>query len=89
MDYSVCLIRDGLSAAPYRLQRLVKDLGKQLQGQDGGQWAPNKVSGLDRTLGEISRILEKQVKHHPICCLSLYTASNQLIISMQFPTSCL
>ncbi|KAJ8248775.1 hypothetical protein GJAV_G00227600 [Gymnothorax javanicus] len=48
--------------SPYKakLQRLVKDLSKQLQGQDGGQWAPNKVSGLDRTLGEISRILEKQ-----------------------------
>lgn len=48
--------------SPYKakLQRLVKDLLKQLQGQDGGQWANNKVSGLDRTLGEISRILEKQ-----------------------------
>ncbi|KAI3370707.1 hypothetical protein L3Q82_007265 [Scortum barcoo] len=49
--------------SPYKakLQRLVKDLLKQLQGQDSGQWANNKVSGLDRTLGEISRILEKQV----------------------------
>nr|XP_020468349.1 S phase cyclin A-associated protein in the endoplasmic reticulum isoform X4 [Monopterus albus] len=48
--------------SPYKakLQRLVKDLLKQLQGQDSGQWASNKVSGLDRTLGEISRILEKQ-----------------------------
>ncbi|KAM8750192.1 S phase cyclin A-associated protein in the endoplasmic reticulum isoform 1-T1 [Acanthopagrus schlegelii] len=48
--------------SPYKakLQRLVKDLLKQLQGQDGGQWANNKVSGLDRTLGEIARILEKQ-----------------------------
>ncbi|XP_029008524.1 S phase cyclin A-associated protein in the endoplasmic reticulum isoform X2 [Betta splendens] len=48
--------------SPYKakLQRLVKDLLKQLQGQDSGQWATNKVSGLDRTLGEISRILEKQ-----------------------------
>lgn len=48
--------------SPYKakLQRLVKDLGKQLQGQDSGQWANNKVSGLDRTLGEISRILEKK-----------------------------
>lgn len=46
----------------FRLQRLVKDLLKQLQGQDSGQWANNKVSGLDRTLGEISRILEKQVE---------------------------
>uniref|UniRef100_A0A6Q2WV29 S phase cyclin A-associated protein in the endoplasmic reticulum N-terminal domain-containing protein n=1 Tax=Esox lucius TaxID=8010 RepID=A0A6Q2WV29_ESOLU len=43
-----------------KLQRLVKDLVKQLQGQDSGQWANNRVSGLDRTLGEISRILEKQ-----------------------------
>ncbi|XP_019750859.1 S phase cyclin A-associated protein in the endoplasmic reticulum-like isoform X3 [Hippocampus comes] len=49
--------------SPYKakLQRLVKDLLKQLQGQDSGQWANNKVSSLDRTLGEISRILEKQV----------------------------
>jgi hypothetical protein len=46
-----------------RLQRLVKDLVKQLQGQDSGQWANTRVSGLDRTLGEISRILEKQVHH--------------------------
>ncbi|AWP08461.1 putative S phase cyclin A-associated protein in the endoplasmic reticulum [Scophthalmus maximus] len=51
-----------LTDSPYKakLQRLVKDLLKQLQGQDSGQWANNKVSGLDRTLGEISRILEKQ-----------------------------
>lgn len=40
----------------------MKDLLKQLQGQDSGQSTNNKVSGLDRTLGEISRILEKQVK---------------------------
>lgn len=48
--------------SPYKakLHRLVKDLLKQLQGQDNGQWANNKVSGLDRTLGEIARILEKQ-----------------------------
>ncbi|XP_029523877.1 S phase cyclin A-associated protein in the endoplasmic reticulum isoform X4 [Oncorhynchus nerka] len=48
--------------SPYKakLQRLVKDLVKQLQGQDSGQWANTRVSGLDRTLGEISRILEKQ-----------------------------
>lgn len=45
-----------------RLQRLVKDLVKQQQGQDSG--ISNKVSGLDRTLGEISRILEKQVCKH-------------------------
>ncbi|XP_041034192.1 S phase cyclin A-associated protein in the endoplasmic reticulum isoform X4 [Carcharodon carcharias] len=43
-----------------RLQRLVKDLLKQQQGQDSGPWANNKVSSLDRTLGEINRILEKQ-----------------------------
>ncbi|XP_029613487.1 S phase cyclin A-associated protein in the endoplasmic reticulum isoform X2 [Salmo trutta] len=48
--------------SPYKakLQRLVKDLVKQLQGQDSGQWANTRVAGLDRTLGEISRILEKK-----------------------------
>ncbi|XP_060545464.1 S phase cyclin A-associated protein in the endoplasmic reticulum [Pantherophis guttatus] len=43
--------------SPYKakLQRLVKDLLKQLQIQDG-----SKISALDRILGEVSRILEKE-----------------------------
>ncbi|XP_025739692.1 S phase cyclin A-associated protein in the endoplasmic reticulum isoform X1 [Callorhinus ursinus] len=50
------------SDSPYKakLQRLAKDLLKQLQVQDSGPWANNKVSALDRTLGEITRILEKK-----------------------------
>ncbi|XP_069898917.1 S phase cyclin A-associated protein in the endoplasmic reticulum isoform X1 [Dipodomys merriami] len=50
------------SDSPYKakLQRLAKDLLKQLQVQDSGTWANNKVSALDRTLGEIARILEKE-----------------------------
>ncbi|XP_007478042.2 S phase cyclin A-associated protein in the endoplasmic reticulum isoform X3 [Monodelphis domestica] len=50
------------SDSPYKakLQRLAKDIIKQLHIQDSGSWAVNKVSALDRTLGEISRILEKE-----------------------------
>ncbi|XP_023568444.1 S phase cyclin A-associated protein in the endoplasmic reticulum isoform X2 [Octodon degus] len=50
------------SDSPYKakLQRLAKDLLKQLQVQDSGSWLNNKVSALDRTLGEIARILEKE-----------------------------
>ncbi|XP_048185951.1 S phase cyclin A-associated protein in the endoplasmic reticulum isoform X2 [Perognathus longimembris pacificus] len=50
------------SDSPYKakLQRLAKDLLKQLQVQESGTWANNKVSALDRTLGEIARILEKE-----------------------------
>ncbi|XP_059392920.1 S phase cyclin A-associated protein in the endoplasmic reticulum-like isoform X2 [Carassius carassius] len=62
-EYETCMEAKTQSPdSPYKakLQRLVKDLVKQQQGQDSGQWASNKVSGLDRTLGEISRILEKQ-----------------------------
>ncbi|XP_051978575.1 S phase cyclin A-associated protein in the endoplasmic reticulum-like isoform X2 [Xyrauchen texanus] len=62
-EYETCMeAKTQIPDSPYKakLQRLVKDLVKQLQGQDSGQWASNKVSGLDRTLGEISRILEKQ-----------------------------
>jgi len=57
-----------------RLQRLVKDLVKHQQGQDSGQWASNKVSGLDRTLGEISRILEKQVCTYLLLSISLVSS---------------
>lgn len=49
-----------------RLQRLAKDLVKQLQVQDSGSWANNKASALDRTLGEIARILEKEVCNKPL-----------------------
>ncbi|XP_054444679.1 S phase cyclin A-associated protein in the endoplasmic reticulum isoform X2 [Pteronotus mesoamericanus] len=50
------------SDSPYKakLQRLAKDLLKQLQVQDSGSWANTKVSALDRTLGEIARVLEKE-----------------------------
>ncbi|XP_004468236.1 S phase cyclin A-associated protein in the endoplasmic reticulum isoform X2 [Dasypus novemcinctus] len=54
--------KNSVSDSPYKakLQRLAKDLLKQLQVQDTGSWASNKVSALDRTLGEIARILEKE-----------------------------
>uniref|UniRef100_A0A8C3MHT3 S-phase cyclin A associated protein in the ER n=1 Tax=Geospiza parvula TaxID=87175 RepID=A0A8C3MHT3_GEOPR len=39
---------------------LAKDLLKHLQMQDGCSLGNHKVPGLDRTLGEISRILEKE-----------------------------
>ncbi|XP_016823720.1 S phase cyclin A-associated protein in the endoplasmic reticulum isoform X3 [Cricetulus griseus] len=50
------------SDSPYKakLQRLAKDLVKQFQVQDSGSWANNKASALDRTLGEVARILEKE-----------------------------
>uniref|UniRef100_A0A8C7GME8 S-phase cyclin A-associated protein in the ER n=1 Tax=Oncorhynchus kisutch TaxID=8019 RepID=A0A8C7GME8_ONCKI len=61
-EYETSMEAKTVPDSPYKakLQRLVKDLVKQLQGQDSGQWANTRVSGLDRTLGEISRILEKQ-----------------------------
>ncbi|XP_076464959.1 S phase cyclin A-associated protein in the endoplasmic reticulum-like isoform X2 [Babylonia areolata] len=43
-----------------KLQKLVKDVNKYLQSQDTGPWPQNKVSALDRALGEMSRILEKK-----------------------------
>ncbi|KAF6079352.1 S-phase cyclin A associated protein in the ER [Phyllostomus discolor] len=54
--------KSSASDSPYKakLQRLAKDLLKQLQAQDSGSWANTKVSALDRTLGEVARILEKE-----------------------------
>ena len=45
----------------YRLQKFVKDLTKYMQTQDKGPWPQNKVSALDRALGEVARIMEKKV----------------------------
>ncbi|XP_008941419.1 PREDICTED: S phase cyclin A-associated protein in the endoplasmic reticulum isoform X1 [Merops nubicus] len=54
--------KNAVSDSPFKakLQRLTKDLLKHLQMQDSCSLGNNKVSALDRTLGEISRILEKE-----------------------------
>ncbi|XP_078541362.1 S phase cyclin A-associated protein in the endoplasmic reticulum [Lissotriton helveticus] len=54
--------KNSTSESPYKakLQRLAKELSKQVLTQDSASVANNKVSALDRTLGEITRILEKQ-----------------------------
>eukprot|EP00076_Gallus_gallus_P044350 XP_025009888.1 S phase cyclin A-associated protein in the endoplasmic reticulum isoform X5 [Gallus gallus] len=54
--------KNTVSDSPFKakLQRLAKDLSKHLQMHDGCSLGNNKVSALDRTLGEISRILEKE-----------------------------
>lgn len=44
-----------------KLQKLVKDVTKYLQSQDSGPWPQNRVSALDRAMGELSRILEKKI----------------------------
>ncbi|XP_021362165.1 S phase cyclin A-associated protein in the endoplasmic reticulum-like isoform X2 [Mizuhopecten yessoensis] len=44
-----------------KLQKVVRDINKYLQAPDTGPWPQNKVSALDRALGEISRILDKKV----------------------------
>ncbi|CAN0266276.1 unnamed protein product [Lampetra fluviatilis] len=48
------------SAYKAKLQRLVKDINKQLQSHESGPWPNNKVLALDRALGELMRIMEKQ-----------------------------
>lgn len=55
--------KNAVSDSPFKakLQRLAKDLLKHLQMQDSCSLGNSKVPGLDRTLGEISRILEKEV----------------------------
>ncbi|XP_050165335.1 S phase cyclin A-associated protein in the endoplasmic reticulum isoform X2 [Myiozetetes cayanensis] len=54
--------KNAVSDSPFKakLQRLAKDLLKHLQMQESCSLGNNKVPGLDRTLGEISRILEKE-----------------------------
>ncbi|XP_060063771.1 S phase cyclin A-associated protein in the endoplasmic reticulum-like [Ylistrum balloti] len=49
------------SAHKAKLQKVVRDISKYLQAPDTGPWPQNKVSALDRALGEISRIMDKKV----------------------------
>ena len=45
----------------FRLQKIVKDVNRQLQSQGSGPWPANRVASLERSLGELSRILESKV----------------------------
>uniref|UniRef100_A0A8B9BGF0 S-phase cyclin A associated protein in the ER n=1 Tax=Anser brachyrhynchus TaxID=132585 RepID=A0A8B9BGF0_9AVES len=73
----------------FKLQRLAKDLSKHLQMQDSGLLANNKVSALDRTLGEISRILEKENTADQIAFRAAggLTALEHVLQAMTSPTN--
>lgn len=43
-----------------KIHKIVRDINKYLQTQDSGPWPQNKVSALDRALGEIGRIMDKK-----------------------------
>mgnify|MGYP001800260948 FL=1 len=45
-----------------RFNKLVKDVTKFIQSQEKGPWPQNKISALDRALGEAVRILDKKVR---------------------------
>ena len=45
-----------------RLHKIIRDMNKHLQTQDKGPWQQNKVANLDRALGELIRILDKNSK---------------------------
>lgn len=55
------------SAKRSRFQKIAKDLNRQLQSQGSGPWMPNVVASLERSLGELSRILESK---NPVQCRS-------------------
>jgi len=44
-----------------RLNKVIKDINKFMQSQEKGPWPQNKISALDRGLGEAIRILDKKV----------------------------
>ncbi|XP_069138019.1 S phase cyclin A-associated protein in the endoplasmic reticulum-like isoform X2 [Argopecten irradians] len=50
-----------------KLQKVIRDISKYLQAPDSGPWPQNKVSALDRALGEISRIMDKKVAADQTC----------------------
>ncbi|XP_054243869.1 S phase cyclin A-associated protein in the endoplasmic reticulum [Indicator indicator] len=83
--------KNAVSDSPFKakLQRLAKDLVKHLQMQDSCSLGNNKVSALDRTLGEISRILEKENTADQIAFRAAggLTALENVLQAMTSPTN--
>lgn len=65
----------------FRLQKIVKDLNRQLQSQGSGPWAANRVASLERSLGELSRMLESKVPPQPHICSRLSICFWSLVTS--------
>lgn len=65
-----------------RLQKIVKDLNRQLQSQGSGPWPANRVGSVERSLGELSRILESKVTADQVtfCNLGGLTALTRLLL---------
>ncbi|NWU88468.1 SCAPE protein, partial [Upupa epops] len=83
--------KNAVSDSPFKakLQRLAKDLLKHLQMQDSCSLGNNKVFSLDRTLGEISRILEKENTADQIAFRSAggLTALENVLQAVMSPTT--
>ncbi|XP_048584169.1 S phase cyclin A-associated protein in the endoplasmic reticulum isoform X2 [Nematostella vectensis] len=59
------------SAKKSRLQKIVKDLNRHLQMQATGPWATTRVAALERSLGELGRILDSKEKADQVSFFSL------------------
>ncbi|XP_031548522.1 S phase cyclin A-associated protein in the endoplasmic reticulum-like [Actinia tenebrosa] len=61
------------------LQKIVKDLNRYLQVQGSGPWPSSRVSSLDRSVGELMRILEEKVDKFTFCSLGGLSALSQVL----------
>ncbi|XP_078369284.1 S phase cyclin A-associated protein in the endoplasmic reticulum-like isoform X2 [Oculina patagonica] len=70
------------SAKKPKLQKIVKDINRQLQSQGSGPWPANRVSLVERSLGELSRILESKVTADQVtfCNLGGLTALTRVLL---------
>lgn len=70
------------SAKKPRLQKIVKDINRQLQSQGSGPWPPNRVASLERSLGELSRMLDSKVTADQVtfCNLGGLTALTRVLL---------
>lgn len=70
------------SAKRSRFQKIVKDVNRQLQCQASGPWTANRVASLERSLGEMSRLLESSVTADQVtlCNLGGLTALTRILL---------
>nr|CAD7200048.1 unnamed protein product [Timema douglasi] len=73
-----------------RLQKCLKDVDKLHSSQGKGQWPNNAITSLERALGEINRILNKQNILDQVAFQALNgftTLSNILSLDLDVPTN--
>ncbi|XP_046858949.1 S phase cyclin A-associated protein in the endoplasmic reticulum-like isoform X2 [Xenia sp. Carnegie-2017] len=74
------------SSKKSKLQKVIKDLDRYFKNQSTGPWAANRVAALERSLSELSRLMEGNVEADQVtfCNLGGLSTLSRILLQIEF-----